>query len=573
MPGTITNSFLNATWRDRLGGRWAISLPPYVWSTPFIVGLIPLASSEKFEDSATLLRLTVVSAIAWIAFGLVLYIGHRTFFRNRATKPVSPIATAILGMIAGFTQSLIHGDWFPAFGLKGSYSLSLVTNATIGSAVWILATANFMYFRHTFKALRDALLKQQSNLLAESDEWLKQVRLHREDLAQSVRIQLVQEWEQAREQIRKQLEQKSQNWREALSDFSLRSQETALSLTQSFETPTSKRTSLTDALSLVSSIPLIRIRGTIMMFLLLATLPLLRLVGAVAAALVLTSISIALGLSVIIGRFLIRKFPDQARLIYVALIITVAVIPLISISIHVSSAIGNSASIGLALLGGTVMAASFISFNFTALRTRLREDEIRRLQSENILLSALEDRRHQVDVETRVDFAGHLNATVQSAIKLATRAIDDGFTSGNIEAVNSGLAVLDAVYSNILGQYSADEVIDLRAQISDVVKLWSDQAIITWSLSMDDLDHEVTRRVLLLIKNSLSQLVANNLAGRIHVDISSKENQAHIVIDSNANQSWIENDQLTREVIDATTSSQWKVERIDMGSRLIATVG
>lgn len=573
MSERFQNPLTNRSLRARIGGRWAISLPPYLWSTPVVVGLLPIASSNEYSTLAGLLRIIVIAALAWLVFGLVLYIGHLTYFRNRATNPVSPIATVLLAVIGGVAQSFVHGDWFQVFGLYGFHSYSKVINAGIGSIAWVTISASFMYSKYSFIETRDKLLSEQQRLLQDSDEWLQEVRKHRNDLATQMRDKLQNDWELIRADIRHKLESRPLEWRTVLADLSLTSQVTALTLTESLRRTQTPKSSIQDAFRLIASIPLMKIRGVIILLATVGVLPLTRIAGFTNALIMIGVIAALLVAITAIGRRAIRRWPRHGIEVFTITSFLILLAPLSTISILINQGVETYTSFALTLAGGITLSATFVVQNFSELNQRMRANQLQSLQSQVLLLNSIEEMNQKINFEARADLAGFLNVTINGAIRQATEAIEGGLATADVSAVNSGLAVIDAVYSNILGRYTSEEHIDFRHELEALAQPWSKQAIITWSVSAEALDREVSRRVLLVIAQCISHLVPSNLATRLHIDVNGEISKAELIVEINADKAWIDDAPLTRDVLDASTSTNWFISGDHTHSKLQATIG
>lgn len=522
---------------------------------------------------AGLLRIIVIAALAWIVFGLVLYVGHLTYFRNRATTPVSPIATVLLAAIGGVAQSFVHGDWFQVFGLYGYHSYSKVINAGIGSIAWVTISASFMYSKYSFIEARDKLLSEHQRLLQESDEWLHEVRNHRNDLAVQMRDKLQSDWELIRTDLRHKLESRPNEWRATLADLSLTSQVTAMTLTESLRRTQPPKSSIQDAFRLIASIPLMKIRGAIILLATIGVLPLTRLAGFANALIMIGAIAVLLIAITTIGRRAILHWQNHGIEIFSITAFLILIAPLPTSKILMDQDLAAYTSIALTLAGGIVLSTTFVVQNFSELNQRMRANQLQSLQSQIILLNSIEEMNQKIDFEARVDLAGYLNGTINGAIQQATEAIESGLANADVAAVNSGLAVIDAVYSNILGRYTSDDDIDFRQELTSLAKPWANQAIVTWTIETVAMDREVSRRALLVIAQCFSHLLPSAMATRIHVNISGTMSHATLVLEINAPRTWIDDAYLTKDVLDASTNSNWNITGSMSTSELVANFG
>lgn len=153
--------------RDRLGGRWAISLRGWVALTVITLVSLPL-SAQIADDSparrATALGLTLVSALA---VGAVLAVANVTVFRRRATQPVPIWMVLMLGVVIGLVQSGVADVLFHLAELgPNAYPhrrlLLAPFMATLVMAVVILVLDDIDRYRQE----RDGLLRRAADLRA-----------------------------------------------------------------------------------------------------------------------------------------------------------------------------------------------------------------------------------------------------------------------------------------------------------------------------------------------------------------------------------------------------------------------
>ena len=572
MSDTAKGMTTNISLRERLGGRWAISLAPYLWTAPVVIGVVPFTSQAPGSDFSDLALLVAFSAFSWLAFGAVLFAGHLTYFKNRAHQPVHPLATIALGATAGLARSLTSGDWFPVFGQFGLHSPNLVLNAIVTGILWITLTAGFMHSKYSFIEMRTALIAEQSELLQSGEQWLMDVRNRRFELADSLREQLKADWHKTRISILEKLSGDSKEWQSVIDDLALTSEETVSSLSASLRQDTPRSSGIRDGFTIIAQTPLYRARGTGIIITLTGLLPMSRLVGVVNGAIVLIAINVILNAVVELGRYAAKKNPDQSMRIYWLMCIAVGLSAVPFAPILQFMGLSQNVSIAFVFIGGLILVVTFMAFGFIALNQRLRTRQIVSLQTQNLLLESLDEIRSRQNFEARVDLASYLTTTIRNSIQSAKDMLEKGIASHDVDAVNSGIAVIDAVYSNVLARYTSEEDIDFRKEIGKIAEPWSNVAIITWHLDVVGLEREISRRLLLVIAQCVSHLMSQQLAQRIHIDVTGAFAKAQLSLECNANAAWIETNQLTRDVLDATAETGWSISGTANNSSLVVDI-
>ena len=562
----------NISLRERLGGRWAISLSPYLWTTPIVVGVIPFSSQSPGSDFSDLMLVTAFSTLSWIAFGFVLFIGHLTYFRNRAIMPVHPLATITLGAIAGLVRSLVSGDWFAVFGQFGLHSINLVVNAVLTGILWIALTSGFMHSKHSFMEVRAKLIADQSALLQSGEQWLLDVRNRRFELAESVREQLRADWQRTRVNILEKLNDDNNHWESVIDDLALASIETVSSLSASMRHDAPKSSGVLDGFRIIARTPLYPMRGTGIVISLLGLLPTTRLVGLLNGILLITAINVVLLCFVQLSRIAVQKMPERSITIYWLLCLGIGAAPMPMAPILSHLGLSKEVSIAFVIIGGMILVSTFIAFSFIALNQLIRTRQIASLQKQNLLLDVFDNIHQRQTFEARIDLASYLTTTINSSIKSARETIELGIANHDIDSVNSGLAVIDAVYSNVLARYTSEEAIDFRHELNEITEPWSNIAIITWHLDIVGLEREISRRLLLVIAQCISHLMTQDLAQRVHVEVSGSFSKAKLSLECNANVSWLEANQLTQDVLDATAGTDWSISGTSNSSTLVVAI-
>jgi hypothetical protein len=464
------------------------------------------------------------------------------------------------------------GDWFEAFGIGGDHNISKVVNGALSGATWILISAAVVDSKNRYLKYRRSLIEEQTRLLTVGDEWLSQVREERNKLAESLRLELAQEIESTRTTLHALMKESGNNWSNAIRDLALSSGETFQTLTASIKNSSRPKSDAKTAFATITTIPLIDGRWPAAIIALIGALPVVRL----------TSLPLGIGLIAYawlilwtfpaIGKRLIheKKLPGVQG--YIATCGAIFFALLLTGPMMLVAGLDAFSAISFAILGGVLTVFSVISFSLISLNSVMRRQDLRAMQEQNAMLEIFEAASIQRENVARVDFASYLGSSTQNALKAATNAIEKAIEENNDEAVNSGLAVLDALASNILGRYTSEESIDFRKEIDEIAQPWNNQAIITWHLDIVGLEREISRRLLLVIAQCVSHLMTQDLAQRIHIDVSGSFSKARLSLESNANMAWLETNHLTRDVIEATAGTAWSITGTTNTSVLIVDI-
>lgn len=159
---------LGSTVRELVGGRWAISLLAYAINAPLTLVAIG-SNADVSVPGARWWQWVVVAIVGYGAFGLVLWVAHRTAFRDRSIAPVPVAAVIGLGGLAGAARGLVVGIVPALMGIAPeSAALTLTriaTSAVLGAVLWPIA-AFALACVDAYRSQRAALVREARELRA-----------------------------------------------------------------------------------------------------------------------------------------------------------------------------------------------------------------------------------------------------------------------------------------------------------------------------------------------------------------------------------------------------------------------
>ncbi len=106
------------TLRERIGGKWAVSIQTSIVSIPLILISVPLTMSVNGGDAETFWRAISIAILGIEGVIVWLFILHFTILRNRSTSPVPIALVAFLGLATGAIFGAINYFGAPLFGLE-----------------------------------------------------------------------------------------------------------------------------------------------------------------------------------------------------------------------------------------------------------------------------------------------------------------------------------------------------------------------------------------------------------------------------------------------------------------------
>lgn len=185
---------LGLTWREHIGGRWAVSLLGFILLLPILV-ISPLANIQVVTLRSVVLWL-LASSITLAPLIFIWWIGSETVLRNRHENPVQVWVVVAIGFISGALRSGAM-TWvtvtFDLFVPTVSLAELLVIRMLIGGvqgAVGMPVIAMLLSIISRYRAERARLLHQAAALEQRQDQERGAVNALRSALTGPVRMRL-----------------------------------------------------------------------------------------------------------------------------------------------------------------------------------------------------------------------------------------------------------------------------------------------------------------------------------------------------------------------------------------------
>lgn len=149
------------TLRERIGGRWAVSLRAYLITAPFWIISIPINEPGASVGAAAFLKVLVVSVVAYLCMGVVLWIASGSLLRDRDQHPV-PVWLAIAVPVVGAevrAAAIVAG--LAAFSIDNPVPpASRIVMSALMAAFIFPATAYALDSWDRYSRAKDALVEQ-----------------------------------------------------------------------------------------------------------------------------------------------------------------------------------------------------------------------------------------------------------------------------------------------------------------------------------------------------------------------------------------------------------------------------
>lgn len=522
--------------RDELGGRWAISLRTGIWALPiFIIGT-PLIETHPF-NGGIFLRWSLASTLSLIPAGLLVWIAHKTYFKNRAVKPRPFISVVLLGISAGFVKGILLGLFGYLCGAVEHTSISEVilrgvNSAFIGSAVFPLISL-FMVFRARYVVNRAEIISEILRLDAQTQESKAMEFALRQGSVVEMEIRINEMLKRARSEfeaakhlpLEVQWERLSKILRDAAS-------QTIRPLSHTLHRKNSLHGSNIEILGYV----LRNIRFEILWVILFYLITNVRntiLFGGLSSAIGVLATRIGLLTAIMsVGNKILQKVSKYKPIIF-ALTGATGLVIYSSIEPRINKFFSFELAYSQVVLEGCWIAFLIIvSGYFGALlnKRKIDSEELEKTLKEGQIAILQEERRNN---EIALALAKHLHGTVQSRLMGSAMAIENAGRKGDFLELNRQI---DFAYEHL--QFDSIKISNLHleslsALLSDTHEKWGSlmnvkiHTTVTTTLSQDSL-----RDLSQVITEALSNSFRHGSASEVEISLDDK-NGLNVVISDN----------------------------------------
>lgn len=157
--------------KERIGGRYALSLPIFLFSSPFWIFGFVLNEPASFNTLEGFVTGLAIATVGQVAMGLVLWIGHLTVGRNRSVRPMSLTALTVVWSASAIARMAVIVAGLDLVSLPNGVPFATrllvsVVMATVGFALGSYTVDGLVRFREQRAELLHNLLESEEQLAA-----------------------------------------------------------------------------------------------------------------------------------------------------------------------------------------------------------------------------------------------------------------------------------------------------------------------------------------------------------------------------------------------------------------------
>ena len=468
--------------RERLGGRWALSLKAYLITAPLVVITIVVAAARSWTEA---LGWALAGAVGMLAVGVWVYFLHRTIYRNRSIAPLPPavvILTAALGAVlfvavATSTASLIA---LPMPTEPWERIVPTVIAATWWSVTLTLILEASDRFRRERAILIDRAVQQQVAALQEAEVAAR--------IQESIRDDVNAELAGASAALVRRLDDLEARADTSYAEVADELRDTAQTAVRPLSHRLAEQTAgehpapgfLTMVVNIMRRQPFRPL--ALSLIFLVTTTP--REINRLGTERGLTAVAITVALIVIpmtIFNVLMRRWPQHHAALFITGIVvvqglTVALTPVYTALTGFVVPAGDV--VGSVVIGTFVI---FITSGFGSWRIT-RRDMLRTFEQEISDDEVQALARSRAIADAAREASSVLHGSVQTKLVATAMAIDHGVAAGDMVAVNQALMQARAILEQPLASDTDATSSTLGAEIERKASLWRGLADVTVSI-------------------------------------------------------------------------------------------
>ena len=545
---------------QRIGGPWSITLRAYLWTAPLGILAQPVVEPSFWSDPGTLSIWLLISTLGYLAFGLVLWLGWLAFISHQNKANTSVVLVISLAVIASLFRSAAIGLLIEPFGLTGVDSLARLPFGAFLGFAWVFTSALIMDSKYRYQLHLETLIAEQDKLLQQNRVWLGQVRKMLPNFTRVVIEDSHRSLQMAMREIAILSNDPSKVWSKVTPEIKRAS--IRIALADDKEVWTSEK-SLSDlkgtrakAFSAIATTPLMNV-PLVMTFTSIITLLGATRLYSVPFAFAAVAFGVVMHTAIIeLFRFLISRNynPSSFRYLMMASILLVSSL--------LATVIVSPADYDLLVLRTIAFTATvfeivwLIATGFIQYGQLQRQRVIDNAKVENERLKISLQFWQQNFPEIDGDKAGSESPLLKVAAAMKQAVATDDLALG-LQAIEFTNLYFAEFAADFLGQ----DGMDIASELSRISRTWANQTEVIWTVSGDQVDILMARRVIATLEVCVSKAIRHGNASVISIEVKRLGETVEIKASDNG-QDYVEGGSgLGVEILRDLTGGTWQRNR------------
>lgn len=512
----------SASSRRGLTGRWALSRDPYLFLAPTTIGSVVLIEAVTFEFSE-IFGWLIASAIGYAVFCLILFIAHKTAFRNRAIISVPIWWIFALGGISGAIKGATTGIVSFQLGLVDDLAVAVsgrIFAATVLGLAGVPAVAVVMNSLAEFRQERAELIAEE--MLIESRELQSKAVIAA--MSSKLRTTIESDLDLKFSELRTSLEEKTDfapSWQLIADDLRTTARETVRDMSHKLWTKPSTKVpdltlvEVTRAMIQGSSFPL-----RLILPILLASIVPNTITDHGVSELVPRLALLGLSTSVVFlaAKYFMLKIPRRRVAIYIAGLVAACFAPAIYTHFYFNEPVdAHFISITIIFSIWLVLLTITCGLIDTALKQKTEIIDELHSRIDRSRLRTISEENETIRLSN--EMAKYLHGNLQSRLMASAFAIEVAGRADDSETLTAEINIARKSVQTPFDQFASTEIGAISSELESLFAMW--QGIISTELSFvgSDQDFEPVdvRNIVHAVEESFSNALRHGMATEVSI--------------------------------------------------------
>ena len=545
---------------QRIGGPWSITLRAYLWTAPLGIIAQPVVEQSFWDDYRTLPIWFLISALAYLVFGLVLWVGWYTLIAQHRKVSTSAILVVSIAVAASMCRSATIGFLLDPFGLVGIDWIARLPFAVFLGFAWVATSALIMDSKYRYRLHLRTLVSEQVFLLKQNRQWLSRVG---KKLSNSSRVE-IEESHRTLQQALREIAILSNNpdmvWSKVTSD--IKRAAIRIALVDEKDSWTSEKDvtelqgSRSKAFAVITTTPLMSVPVAMTFTALTALFGASRLYTFWFSA-AIVSFGVALHILILeSSRFMIRRQTIPSVFGYFVMM------SLLLVSSLLSTALVSPDNYDLFGLRTFVVTATIfeivwlVATGFIQFSQVQRQKIIEGAKVENVKLKrSLEFwQRNFLENTDAKDIS-------ESPLLVVAAAMTEAIETQDLELGLQAIEFSNLYFAEFAVDYLLREDFGIETELTRLSTDWIQQAEIIWTFSGGLIEMAMSRRVIAALEVCISKAIRHGNANIISIDVKCSGHKVSIKVSDNGKDYVEASTGLGIEIIQELSNGTWRRNR------------
>jgi hypothetical protein len=545
---------------QRIGGPWSITLRAYLWTAPLAIFSQPLVEQNFWDDYGTLPSWILVSVLSYLTFGLVLWLGWLAFISRNKKARSSAVLVISIAVVASMFRSASIGVLIERFGLTGVDSITRLPFGAFLGFAWVFTSALIMDSKYRYQLHLGTLVVEQEVLLKQNRAWLEQIRKMLPNITRVVIEDSHRSLQMALREIAILSNDPSKVWSKVTPEIKRASIRIALADDQEVWTSEKSLSELqgtrAKAFAAIATTPLMNIPVVMTFTAIIAFLGSTRLYS-IWFSLAVVIYGVLLHTS-IIGLFylLIRRSYSPSSFRYFLMI------SVLLISSLVSTALVSPTEYNLLVMRTVVFTATVFEIVWLIATGFIQYGQ---LQRQRIIDNAkVENERLKISLEfweqNFSEFNGNKAGNESPLLKVAA-AMKQAVETEDLALGLQAIEFTNLYFAEFAADFLGQDGMDIASELGRISRTWANQTEVIWTVSGDQVDIVMARRVIAALEVCVSKAIRHGNASVISIDVKRLGETVEIKASDNG-QEYVEGGSgLGVEILRDLTGGTWQRNR------------